>query len=139
MAWGAVQGGVGRVVGYERVRGDAVQALRAGAVHAVADRLEDGMREAELVVIATSGPDFLGRIAARLRPNAFVTTLAQVAAPAAAAATAAGVADRWAASHPLRLPVGDGFEWASADIFRGAVVNVTTTGESGEGMGMLFL
>ena len=132
VAWGAVQGGVGRVIGYDRVRGDAVQALRAGAVHAVADRLEDGMRDAEMVVIATSGPDFLGRIASRLRPTAFVTTLAQVAAPAAAAAMAAGVADRWAASHPLRLPVGDGFEGAAADIFRGAVVNVTTAAEAGD-------
>ncbi len=132
VAWGAVQGGIGRVVGYDRVRGDAVQALRAGAVHAVADRLEDGMREAEMVVVATSGPDFLERIASRLRPNAFVTTLAQVAAPAAAAAASAGGADRWAASHPSRLPVGDGFEGASADIFRGAVVNVTTSGPQGD-------
>ena len=135
VAWGAVQGGVTRVVGYDRVRGDAVQALRAGAVHSIADRLEDGMRDAEMVVIATSGTDFLGRIAPRLRPNAFVTTLAQVAAPAAALATAAGVADRWAASHPLRLPEGDGFEGADAGIFRGAVVNVTTAGAAGEDAG----
>lgn len=132
VAWGAAQGGVTRVVGYDRVRGDAIQALRAGAVHSIADRLEDGMRDAEMVVIATSGPDFLGRIAPRLRPNAFVTTLAQVAAPAAALATAAGVADRWAASHPMRLPVGDGFEGADAHIFRGAVVNVTTAGPAGD-------
>ncbi|HVX87814.1 MAG TPA: prephenate dehydrogenase/arogenate dehydrogenase family protein [Gemmatimonadales bacterium] len=132
VAWGAVQGGVGRVVGYDRVRGDAVQALRAGAVHAVTDRLEDGMRDAEMVVVTASGTDLLGRIASRLRPRALVTTLAQVAAPAAAAAGAAGVADRWAASHPLRIPVGDGFEGATADIFRGAVVNVTTTGPAGD-------
>lgn len=132
VAWGAVQGGVGRVVGHDRVRGDAVQALRAGAVHSLTDRLEDGLRDADLVVIATGGLDLLGRIAPRLKSGALVTTLAQVAAPAAAAAAAAGVADRWAASHPLRLPVGEGFEGASVDIFRGAVVNVTTTGPAGD-------
>lgn len=135
VAWGAVQGGVARVVGYDRVRGDAIQALRAGAVHAVAEKLEEGIRDAEMVVIASGGEDLLGRIASRLRPGAFVTTLAQVAAPMAAAARAAGVADRWAASHPLRLPVGEGFEGASAALFRGAVVNVTTSGPAGDAAG----
>lgn len=132
VAWGAVQGGVTRVVGYDRVRGDAVQALRAGAVHALTDRLEDGVRDAEMVVIAAGGSDLLGRISSRLRAEAFVTTLAQVAAPAVSAATTAGVVERWAASHPLRLPVGEGFEEASAEIFRGAVVNVTTAGPAGD-------
>lgn len=132
VAWGAVRGGVTRVVGYDRVRGDSVQALKAGAVHALVDRLDDGMRDAEMVVITSGGLDLLGRIAPRLRPGAFITTLAQVAAPAAGAATVAGVADRWAASHPLRLPVGEGFEGASADLFHGSVVNVTTAGPTGD-------
>jgi prephenate dehydrogenase len=135
VAWGAVQEGVGRVVGYDRVRSDAVQALRAGAVHALADRLEDGVRDAQMVVITSGGLDLLGRVSSRLRPDAFVTTLAQVAAPAVSAATCAGVASRWAASHPLQLPTGQGFEAASADLFRGTVVCVTTAGAVGEAAG----
>ena len=135
VAWGAVHGGVARVVGYDRVRGDAVQALRAGAVHLVVDRVEEGMRDAQMVVIAAGGSDLLGRLAPLLRAEAFITTLAQVAAPGAASALKAGVADRWAASHPLRLPVGEGFDGAAADIFHGAVIDVTTAGPMGDGAG----
>lgn len=135
VAWGAVQAGVARVIGHDRVRSDAIQALRAGAVHAVVDRLEDGLKEAQLVVLASGGADLLSRIAPKLRPDAFVTTLAQVAAPAVAAATTAGIAPRWAASHPLRLPVGEGFEEARAEAFRGVVVCVTTAGAAGDDAG----
>lgn len=135
VAWGAVQGGVPRVVGYDRVRSDTVQALRTGAVHLVADRLDDAVREAQLVVIASGGPELVGRVGAHLRGDALVTTLAQVAAPAASAATAAGIAPRWAASHPLTLPVGEGFEGARADAFRGAAVSVSTVGAEGDHAG----
>jgi 3-phosphoshikimate 1-carboxyvinyltransferase len=135
VAWGAVEGGVGRVVGYDRVRSDAVQALRAGAVHAVADRLEDGLRGAQMVVIASGGVEALQRLAPKLAPDTLVTTLAQVAAPVAAAATSAGLGPRWAASHPARLPVGEGFEDARADAFRGTMVAVTALTPSGDAAG----
>ena len=135
VAWGAMQGGVPRVVGYDRVRGDAIQALRAGAVHAIADRLEDAVAEAQLVVVAGGGPETLARVAPRLAPEAFVTTIGQVGAPAARVAVGAGVADRWAASHPRHLPAGRAFEDARPEAFAEAMVAVASLPGIGERAG----
>lgn len=115
------------MVGYSSERRDAVQAVSAGAVHEIADRLEPAVRAADLVIVALPGGGgvMLDRIAPHLGPAAFVTGVVDLARPAAIAALSAGLASRWAASHPLRAGTGEGFAAARPELFRGAVVYVT--------------
>src|SRR5437868_10232633 len=126
LAWTAVRAGIPRVVGFSSERRDAVQAVSAGAVHEIADRLEWALPAADLVVVALpgGGAELFGRIAIHLRPAAFVTSVVDLALPAARAAASAALATRWAGSHPLRTIVGEGFAAARPEPYRGAVVYV---------------
>src|SRR5512141_2403872 len=104
LAWAAVRSGVPRVVGFSPERRDAVQAVSAGAVHEIADRLDSAARAADFVIVASpvGGAELLGRLSPHLTSGAFVTSVVDLARPAASAANAAGLASQWAASHPLR-------------------------------------
>jgi prephenate dehydrogenase len=132
IAWAALRAGVPRVVGSARNRGDAVQALKAGAVHEIADRAELAVCSADLVVLADPGADQLVRLAAHFPGHATITTIADLATPAAAAAVQAGVSARWASSHPLRAIAGEGFAAARPDPFTGSVVYVAPADRSGD-------
>jgi prephenate dehydrogenase len=135
LAWTALRAGVPRVVGHAVERRDAVQAVSAGAVHEIADRLGPAVAAADLVVVATGAgrEEALLRIGPHLSSNAFVTSVVDLARPAAAAALAAGLASRWAASHPLRAATGTGFAGARPELFHGAVVHVAPAAEEGDG------
>jgi prephenate dehydrogenase len=132
LAWASVRAGIPRVVGYSGERRDAVQAVSAGAVHEIADRLEMAASLADLVILTLpgSGAEWLTRSAPHLRPAAFLTSIVDLARPAALAARSAGLETRWAASHPLRAVTGDGFAAARPELFRGAVVYVTPASET---------
>lgn len=135
LAWAAVRSGVPRVVGFSSERRDAVQAVSAGAVHEIADRLESAARAADFVVVAApaGGTEVLGRFSPYLTSGAFVTSVVDLALPAASAATAAGLASRWAASHPLRVAASLGFAAARPELFHGAVVYVAPAADEGDG------
>jgi prephenate dehydrogenase len=126
LAWTALRAGIPQVVGFASQRRDAVQAVSAGAVHEIADRLEEALPVADLVVLALpgGGTEHFGRLATHLRPAAFATSIVDLALPAARVATSTGLATRWAASHPLRTISGDGFAAARPEPYRGAVVHV---------------
>jgi prephenate dehydrogenase len=132
LAWAAVRAGIPRVVGYSGERRDAVQALSAGAVHEIADRVERAVSAADLMIVTLpgSGAELLTRSAPHLRPSAFLSSVVDLARPAAAAVVSAGLETRWAASHPLRATTGDGFAAARPELFRGAVVYVAPAAET---------
>jgi len=135
VAWGAKRAGGIRVIGHASHRGDAIRALKADAVDLLAERPEDAVREAELVVIAEPAGvalRLLGRMAPLLPAGALVTSAAALMGPVAQAAEGAGLASRWAASHPVGPRELGGFEAAGPDAMRGAVVYVSGTGAASE-------
>lgn len=135
IAWHAKRAGGIRVVGHSSRKGDMIRALKSSAVDALAERLEEGVREAELVVIAEparSAAKLLARVAPFLAPGALVLSTASVFAPVAVTAKEAGLVTRWAASHPLVVNEMLGFEAAGPELLRGSVVYVSGAGPEGE-------
>ena len=127
VAWQARQAGVPRVIGFSPEPGEAVQALKAGAISDMADSAERAMRAADLVVLATPPAATIGllaRVAPHLSGTAFVTDTASVKAPVLAAAARAGLGSRYAGSHPFAGTHESGWNAARPDRFRGAVVYV---------------
>jgi prephenate dehydrogenase len=131
----ALNAGVSRVVGFSTSRGEGVRALKTNAVSQLAERLEDAVRDAEVVIVAQSLPaatTTLGRLASAGRKDAWITTVGALASPLADAARSAGLESRWAASHHLGLPEVAGGKDPDPRILSGAVVYVSPAGPSGE-------
>jgi prephenate dehydrogenase len=135
VAWQARQAGVRRVVGYSRSRQDAVQALRSGAVDDLADSPEAAVAGADLVVIATPPGAIralLATLAADTSSRTLITDIASVKGPVMRWAHEVGLDARFAGSHPYVGTHVEGWAGASPELFKGAVVYVVTSGESGE-------
>jgi prephenate dehydrogenase len=132
VAWRAARAGVPRIVGYSVPAGDGVAAARAGALTELATGVRPIMRTAELVVLATPPAvtlQLLRRFAATIvERRVFVTDVTSVKAPIAALAASLGLAPWFAGSHPLVSPRGRGFDAASPELLRDAVVYVTPSG-----------
>ena len=121
----AVAAGVSRVIGFSGNRGESVRALKTNSVHHLAERLEEAVKEAEVVIVAQSLPTAtatLGRLPALARREAWITTMASIVSPVAEVARAAGLEGRWAASHHLGLP----------EVLAGAVAYVSPAGPGGD-------
>jgi len=135
VAWHAKRAGGIRVTGFTVHRGNAIRALKADAVDLIADRLPDAVAGAELVVIAepaASAARTLAQVAPLLGPEALVVSTASVFASIAPAATQAGLAARWAASHPLAINEMLGFDGAGPELLGGSVVYVTGVEPEGD-------
>ena len=131
LAWRATQAGVPRVIGYSRATGDAIEALKRGAVTTVADTPQAAVHDAEFVVLAIppgATLDLLDKTSAWLQPGAILSDVASIKAPVMARARAAGLEGRFAGAHPLAGTHATGFGAARPDLFRGAVVYVCSTG-----------
>jgi prephenate dehydrogenase len=127
--------GVPSVIGYAPDRSDSVQALKAAAVHDIADSPLRAVEGAELVVLAAPPQailDLLGTIASHLAPEALVTDVASIKAPIVARAVAVGLGDRFAGSHPFAGTHVAGWTGARPDRFNQAIVYVSPTGPSGD-------
>jgi prephenate dehydrogenase len=136
IAWHAKRAGGIHVVGHSSHKGNVIRALKAAAVDQVADRMEDAVRGAELVVVAEparSATRLLTRVTPLLAPGALVLSTASVLAPLAVAAEGEGLSSRWAASHPLAVHEMLGFEGAGPESLRGTVVYVSGAGREGDG------
>src|SRR6478735_6561410 len=132
----ATGAGVSRVVGFSGSRGEGIRALKTNAVSRLAERLDDAVGEAEVVIIAQPLPaatTTLGRIASLARKDAWITTIGALASPLADAARAAGLDPRWAASHHLGLPDLAGGKDPDPRVLSGAVVYVSPAGPTGAG------
>lgn len=131
----AIGAGVPRVIGYSGSRGEGVRALKTNAVHHLAERHEEAVRDAQVVMIAQSLPvasASLERIAPLLAPDAWITTVGSLASPLASAASAAGLEARWAGSHHLGLPDVAGGRDPDPVMPSGALVYVSPVGPVGE-------
>ncbi|HEU4763678.1 MAG TPA: prephenate dehydrogenase/arogenate dehydrogenase family protein, partial [Gemmatimonadales bacterium] len=128
LAWQATRAGIPRVVGYAKDRSDGVQALKAGALHEVADRAELAVRGAELVVLAVPFEalrTLLPRIAKALPPTTWLTDTIPLKGPVQEVVREAGLLARWAGSHLLWELEGRGFAAARPEGLRGRVVYVS--------------
>ena len=107
------------------------QALKRGAITEAADNPERAIRGVAFVVLATPpapARDLLGRMRPWLAEGAIVTDVASVKAPIMQAATAGGLADRFAGSHPLAGTHESGFDAATPTLLQRAVVYVCPSG-----------
>lgn len=135
VAWQARLAGVPRVVGFSPDRADAVHALKAQAVHDIADSPARAVAGADLVILAAPPGailDLLDGLPPLLAPGALVTDVASVKLPVVQRARAAGLAARFAGSHPFAGTHQQGWAGARADLCAGAVVYVCSTGPEGE-------
>lgn len=135
VAWQSRLAAVPSVIGYAPDRTDAVQALKAAAIHDVADTPARAVENAELVVLAAPPQailDLLTQIAPHLRPGALVTDVASVKGPVVARAVEVGLGDRFAGSHPFAGTHLAGWEGARPDRLAGAIVYVSSTGRGGD-------
>lgn len=135
VAWQARRAGIPSVIGYAPDRADCVQALRAGAVHDIADTPLRAVQGADLVVLAASPGailDFLPALAGALSPGAISTDVASIKHPIMAGARAAGLTTRFAGSHPFAGTHVAGWSGARPDRFTDATVYVCATGPEGE-------
>ncbi len=127
LAWQSRRAGLD-VLGFDPAPARAVRALRLGALADRADTLRRALTGADLVAVtgdAAFASETLGRLAPLLEPGAVVSALAPVLAPAVAAASAAGLGDRFAAVHPFVPSDGP----AGAERLRGALVYVASEDE----------
>ncbi len=130
LAWQARLAGIPRVIGFSPDGGDGALALKSAAITDLADTPARAVREADLVVIAAPPLATLGlldTIGGWLRPGAVATDVTSIKRAIMARADAAGLAERFAGSHPLAGTHASGFAAARPDLFHGAVVYVTSS------------
>jgi prephenate dehydrogenase len=135
VAWQSRLAGVPSVIGYAPDRADSLQALKASAVHDIADSPGRAVQDADLVILAAPPQailDLLGSIGPHLKSGALVTDVASVKAPVIARALEVGLGDRFAGSHPFAGTHVAGWSGARPDRFSGAIVYVSPTGPAGE-------
>ncbi|MEO8031272.1 MAG: prephenate dehydrogenase [Gemmatimonadota bacterium] len=131
VAWQARLAGVPRVIGYSPDPSDGMLALKSAALTDLADSPARAVRNADLVVIAApplATLELLDRIAGWLPKGAMVTDVTSIKGPVVARAAAAGLAERFAGSHPLAGTHASGFGAARSDLMRGTIVYVTPAG-----------
>lgn len=130
----AKRAGIATVIGWtpEPIVGGL--AVRQGALDDTLQTPREVAARAEVVVLAMpprAAVALLESLGQLRSCSAYFTDTALVKRGAVAAAERAGLGDRFAGSHPLVRAEG-GFEYARADLFRGATVYVTPT-RTGEG------
>ena len=119
------------VIGVGRDLGRLRRARRLGAVSEVTDQLEQGVREANLVVVCTpvgSIVDHVRRVAAACPARALITDVGSTKSTITAALSQKQLGGvTFVGSHPLAGSEKTGCENASHHLFRGRIVIVTPT------------
>lgn len=134
VAWQARRAHVPEVVGVERRRADAVEALRREAVTELSDTPAQAAARADLVVVALppqGAISLLGQASTWAGARAVITDVTSIKGPIIDAAVAGGIGPRFAGSHPLAGTHRSGFDAATIDRFAGCVVYVVPSSESG--------
>jgi prephenate dehydrogenase len=136
VALAARAGGVAReIVGVGRDRARLEPALRAGAVDRVSTDLADGVRDADVVVLAATvaaNEELLAAAWRAVAPAAVITDVGSTKRGIVAAAErlAGTAAHAFVGSHPMAGSEKSGYAVARADLFQGATVIVTPTDAS---------
>jgi prephenate dehydrogenase len=121
--------GVTAVIGWSPEPAERVAAVQQGALDDAPPRAADVALRADLLVLAAPPAANLAQLEAlgpHLRAGALVTDVGSVKRAIVALAERLGLAARFAGSHPLAGTHRRGFEASRADLFRGAVVYVTS-------------
>lgn len=123
------------IVGIGRDRARLEAPLRAGAVDRVTTDLAEGVRDADVVVLAATvlaNERLLAEAWRALSPAALVTDVGSTkrGIVEAAARLGAGEPRTFVGSHPMAGSEKSGYGVARADLFRGATVIVTPTDAS---------
>jgi prephenate dehydrogenase len=132
VAWQATLAGVPRVIGYTPSPSEGVAAVRAGAIRDLAPSIRFLVERSDLVVIAAPPAatlELLPGVGARLRPGALCTDVVPAKERVVQAARRAGIAERFAGSHPAVALTRPTFEGAEPAAFRRALVYVTPAGD----------
>lgn len=122
-----------RVLGHDAEPGRAQQARSESMIDAVLDDSFAGVRDAELVVIATPVDAALGilqRLVPVLPPDATVTDVGSTKAEIVAHATRLGLGTRFVGSHPMAGTHQSGWEASRAGLYQGAPVHLCPTATS---------
>jgi prephenate dehydrogenase len=132
------QGLAAEIVGIGRDAGRLDAARRDGALDRVTTDLAAGVRDADLVVLASPVGvilTMLEAVARACRPEAIVTDVGSTKAAIVRAAERLGRTHplRFVGSHPMAGSEKSGYGHARADLFRGAIVVVTPTETSDPG------
>lgn len=126
------QGLAREIVGVGRDRSRLEAPLRAGAVDRVTTSVAEGVRDADVIVLAATvlaNERLLGEVWGAMAPGALVTDVGSTKRGIVSAAErlAAGQPRAFVGSHPMAGSEQSGFGVARADLFRGATVIVTPT------------
>lgn len=126
------QGLAREIVGVGRDRSRLEAPLRAGAVDRVTTSVAEGVRDADVIVLAATvlaNERLLGEVWSAMAPGALVTDVGSTKRGIVSAAErlAAGQPRAFVGSHPMAGSEQSGFGVARADLFRGATVIVTPT------------
>lgn len=136
LAWQAAVAGVSRVIGYSPVPAEGAAALRAGAIHELADDPGKLVRRADLIVLAAPPAAtlrLLADLAVEIRRRGLLCTdVTSVKQPIVTRAQALGLAAHFAGSHPLTGTEQSGFAAARSSLYREALVYVTPV-QGGDG------
>lgn len=129
------QGLAREIVGVGRDRSRLEAPLRAGAVDRVTTSVAEGVRDADVIVLAATvlaNERLLGEVWGAMAPGALVTDVGSTKRGIVSAAErlAAGQPRAFVGSHPMAGSEQSGFGVARADLFRGATVIVTPTDAS---------
>src|SRR5437867_2595434 len=130
LALQAKRAGIGTVLGWSPEPGERVAAVRQGAIDDAPPRAADVARAVELLVLAAppaANLDLLGRLMPHVGAGALVTDVGSVKRAIVARANGLGLGPRFAGAHPLAGTHEHGFAAARVDLFKGAVVYITST------------
>jgi prephenate dehydrogenase len=132
IAWQASLAGVRRVLGYSPRPAEGVAAARAGAISDFAPSIQFLVERSEVTVLATPPAttfDLLPTVARHLGSGAFCTDVVPAKGRVIQAAQRAGLAERFAGSHPAVPLIPGPFAAAVPGALRRALVYVTPVGE----------
>jgi len=129
------QGLAREIVGVGRDRGRLEAPLRAGAVDRVTTSIAEGVRDADVIVLAATvlaNERLLGEVWGAMTPGALVTDVGSTKRGIVSVAErlAAAQPRAFVGSHPMAGSEQSGFGVARADLFRGATVIITPTDAS---------
>ena len=121
-----------RVVAYDRDASHLTAALRTHVVASALDESLEGIRDVEVVVIATpvnAAADLLRRIAPSASKLNLITDVGSTKAPIVEAARELGLADRFVGGHPMAGDHRSGWDASRTGLFVNAPVYVCANPE----------
>ena len=127
----AKRAGIATVLGWCPDPAERAAAAEQSAIDDAPRRAADVAGAVDLLILAAppaANLELLGRLHRELRPDAIVTDVGSVKRAIVGRAEALGVGARFAGGHPLAGTHARGFRAARLDLFSGALVYVTPTG-----------